>query len=109
MLTQGFMVAGLVLGLGNMAQASGLAPAVNSDLGCTASGQTVQYNGTVMSCGAIMRVVTTVGVLPVCTTSLRGTMYMVTDALAPVAMATVAAGGAIVTGVMCNGTNWIVQ
>jgi hypothetical protein len=35
-------------------------------------------------------------------------MYIVTDALTPVALATVAGGGAVKVPVICNGTNWIV-
>lgn len=50
----------------------------------------------------------TVGALPACATGLRGQMYIVTDALLPVTIANVAAGGAVVVGVLCNGTNWIV-
>lgn len=52
--------------------------------------------------------VTTVAALPTCTTGLRGTLYTVTNALLPAALATVAAGGVVVVGVICDGTNWIV-
>jgi hypothetical protein len=50
----------------------------------------------------------TIGALPACSTSLRGRIFIVTDALVPAALATVAAGGAVTVGVICNGTNWIV-
>lgn len=55
------------------------------------------------------RVVSTVAGLPACTAGIRGQMNMVTDALLPVALATVAAGGAVVIGVTCNGVAWVVQ
>lgn len=72
----------------------------------------------VWACGALaqpipaplpVRLTTTVAALPACATATRGTMYVVTDALLPAALATVANGGAVVVGVLCNGTNWIVQ
>lgn len=46
--------------------------------------------------------------LPTCNAAARGTIYMVTDALAPVALATVAGSGAVVVLVACNGAAWIV-
>lgn len=51
---------------------------------------------------------TVVGSLPTCNASTRGQMYIVTDSLLPVALATVAAGGAVVTKVFCSGVAWIV-
>lgn len=51
---------------------------------------------------------TTIGALPTCSAATRGRIYIVTDALLPVALATVAAGGAVVVAVTCNATNWIV-
>jgi hypothetical protein len=62
-----------------------------------------------VGCGTPQRSVTTIGSLPSCTSALRGKMYIVTDALLPTALANVAAGGAVVIGVMCNGVNWVVQ
>lgn len=50
----------------------------------------------------------TVGTLPTCNGGSLGLRYTVTDALAPVALATVVGSGAIVVSVLCNGTNWIV-
>lgn len=35
------------------AQAGGLIPAVNSDIGCTTSGQAVTYNGSALTCSAV--------------------------------------------------------
>ena len=52
--------------------------------------------------------VTTVASLPAASAALRGVRYLVTDALVPVALAAVAGGGAVVVGVMCNGSAWIV-
>lgn len=58
--------------------------------------------------GSLVTAVTTVAGLPACTTALQGARYTVNNALSPVALATVVAGGAIVVGVLCNGTAWIV-
>lgn len=55
------------------------------------------------------RPVVAVAGLPACNAASKGALYMVTDALAPVALATVAAAGAVSVGVTCDGTNWIVQ
>lgn len=89
---------------------AGIMPAVNSDMGCTANGQAVQYNGSVLACVAPTRPTSTVATLgTTCTSGQRGQMYIVTDALLPAALAIVAGSGAVVTGVTCNGTNWIVQ
>lgn len=52
--------------------------------------------------------VTTVGALPACAAATTGIFYVVTDALLPASLAVVAAGGAVVVPVVCNGTNWIV-
>lgn len=52
---------------------------------------------------------TVVGSLPTCNGGTIGTSYVVTDALLPVALATVAGSGAIVVRVLCNGTIWIVD
>jgi hypothetical protein len=51
---------------------------------------------------------TVVGSLPSCAAGTKGAIYMVTDALTPVALSTVVGGGAINVLVVCNGTNWIV-
>ena len=50
-----------------------------------------------------------VGSLPACNAGRAGSRSGVTDALAPVALATVAGGGSVKVGVYCDGTNWIVQ
>jgi hypothetical protein len=67
-----------------------------------ADSQTTGINGT-------SRPITTVAGLPTCNANNKGKMFFVTDTLAPVALATVAGGGAVQIGVLCNGTNWIVQ
>jgi len=93
--------------------AAGLVPPVNVDMGCTIAGQTLQYNGSVLACAAPTRPLATVGAgggqLPTCNSTTKGAMFLVTDALTPVAIATVVGGGAVSIGVTCNGTNWIVQ
>lgn len=93
--------------------AAGPVPAVNTDMGCTAAGQALQYNGAVLACTAPTRPLATVGAgggqLPACNSGTKGAMYIVTDALTPVAIATVVGGGAVSIGVTCNGANWIVQ
>ena len=91
------------------AMADGIIPAVNSDMGCTATGQGVVYNGSALVCQAPQRPVTVVGSLPACGAGTKGMMYFVTDALAPVALSAVAGSGAVQIGVTCNGTSWIVQ
>jgi len=91
------------------AVAAGLSPGSNVDMGCTASGQALVYNGSAIVCQAPQRPVTTVGALGSCSSSNQGAMMFVTDALAPVALSAVAAGGAVRIGVTCNGTSWIVQ
>lgn len=56
-----------------------------------------------------VRQTATVSTLPTCNAGAKGAMYLVTDSLLPAALATVSGGGAVVVGVMCNGTNWIVN
>lgn len=51
---------------------------------------------------------TVVGSLPTCNSASLGTSYIVTDALLPVSLAIVGAGGAVVVRIFCNGTAWIV-
>jgi hypothetical protein len=72
--------------------------------GISASAQTLT-----ISAGVAKRPISTVAGLPACNGGVQGQMYMVTDALAPVALAAVASGGAVIIGVTCNGTSWIVQ
>lgn len=56
-------------------------------------------------------VLKTVATLPTCnsTTVVFGMRYVAGDALAPVSLAPVVGGGAVVVGVICNGVNWIVE
>ena len=91
------------------AHAAGSVPAVNTDMGCTATGQSLQYSGSAIVCSAPQRPVTTVSGLPSCATGNKGAMYFVTDSLLPAALSVVSAGGAVQVGVTCNGTSWIVQ
>lgn len=93
----------------DVAMAAGSAPAVNTDLGCTVAGEAYQYSGSAMTCSTPLRPSTTVASLPTCDAAARGKMFIVTNALLPASLAIVAAGGAVVVGVTCNGTNWIVQ
>lgn len=55
-----------------------------------------------------VQLVYTIGTLPTCDASLKGRRFVVTDALTPVALATVVAGGAVVVPVYCNGAAWVV-
>ena len=89
--------------------AAGSAPGVNVDMGCTANGQALTYNGSAIVCQSPTRPSTTIGSLPTCNSGTQGMMYFVTDALLPAALATVGAGGAVKVGVTCNGSAWIVQ
>lgn len=50
-----------------------------------------------------------VGSLPTCGAATKGAFFLVTDALTPVALSTVAGSGAVIVPVVCNGTNWIVS
>ena len=70
--------------------------------GCTAAKGTVS-----LSCPLVLPQNTVAG-LAICSPGNKGTMSMVTDALLPAALATVAPGGAVNVGVMCNGSAWIV-
>lgn len=76
---------GLTLGMAMSALAQTMRPAVNTQL---------EY---------------TVATLPTCNTASRGLRVHVTDALTPVALATIVAGGAAVVPVFCNGTAYIVM
>jgi len=95
--------------VGAPALAASLMPAVNQEMNCTTAGQVLSYNGTTIICQAPSRPITTVSGLPTCNSGTQGVIYFVTDALAPVALSTVAGSGAVKIGVTCNGTNWIVQ
>jgi hypothetical protein len=59
--------------------------------------------------GALKLPTTTVASLPTCNAGALGTKYAVTDALTPVALASVVGGGAVVLSVFCNGTAWVVN
>ena len=68
----------------------------------------------VSGCGGVSTAIacrpsTIVASLPTCNAGSQGVMFMVTDALTPTSLNTVANGGAAHVGVICNGTNWIVQ
>lgn len=71
--------------LPNLAFGQGMTPPVNTDMA------------------------TTVAALPTCNAGTRGTILYVTNALTPVALATVVGGGAVVVPVFCNGAAWIVM
>lgn len=103
------LISGLLMLWASAVQAAGTVPAVNTDMGCTVAGQSLQYSGSTLVCGAPQSPVTTVSSLPSCTSGLRGASYFVTDSLGPVALATVVGGGAVGLLVVCNGTSWIVQ
>lgn len=51
----------------------------------------------------------TVATLPSCSASLKGQMWLVTDALLPLLLGIISGGGAVTAGVTCNGTNWVVE
>jgi hypothetical protein len=53
-------------------------------------------------------VITTVSGLGTCNTGAQGLIKGVTDALVPVALATVAGSGAVHVAVYCNGSVWII-
>ena len=51
----------------------------------------------------------TVGNLPACNAQNKGALYIVTDALTPLLLSIVIAGGSVNVVVMCNGTNFVVS
>lgn len=67
--------------------------------------------GTYPACtlAIVRRQTSTIAGLPACAGGTKGYMYLVSNALLPVALATVASGGAVNIGVTCDGSNWIVQ
>lgn len=67
-----------------------------------------QNMGVSSNAASPVRPTTTVGSLPTCNAAARGAMYIVTDSLLPASLVTIAAGGAVVAPVICNGTSWIV-
>ena len=103
------ILAAAVSAIAVAAYAAGPSPPVNVDMGCTLVGQVVAYNGTSLVCAAPQRPAATVATLPTCNAGTKGAMYLVTDALAPVALAVPAGGGAVPVGVTCNGTGYIIQ
>lgn len=56
----------------------------------------------------VKAVTSAVASLPTCNAGTQGTIRHVTNALLPVALTTVAGGGAVRVIVFCNGSNWIV-
>jgi hypothetical protein len=75
----------------------------------SALAQGVSGCGGVSASSACRQTIPTVAGLPTCSGGSQGQMYMVANALTPSALATVAGGGAVIVGVTCNGTNWIVE
>lgn len=67
-----------------------------------------QNMGSSSNSASPVRPTTTVGSLPTCNAAARGAMYIVTDSLLPASLVAIAAGGAVVAPVICNGTSWIV-
>lgn len=65
-------------------------------------------NGTANGAARVKWAPTVVGALGTCDATAEGTRWGVTDALTPVALSTVSAGGSVHVPVYCDGTNWIV-
>lgn len=86
--------------------AGGAIPAVNSDMGCTASGHSVYYNGTSLICGVSLEPTSTVAALPSCNSSIEGATYVVTNALTPALSVAVVDGGAVHVQVICLSSVW---
>lgn len=57
--------------------------------------------------GGLKLVPKTVSGLPTCNSGNKGLRYDVTDASAPTWNGTLAGGGAVTVGALCNGTNWV--
>ena len=91
--------------LTSLTTSAGIAANLSDETG-SSSGVLVFNNGPALTAPKIAS--TVVGSLGTCDAGATGTVKIVTDALVPVALATVAAGGAAVVPVYCNGTNWTV-
>lgn len=92
---------------GGLPYGTGVAGAVNlAYTGSAAQGLIKSWGHHTFDAAVIFKAVT-VGTLPTASAVPYGT-YSVTDSLAPVAGATVAAGGSAKATVQSNGTNWIV-
>jgi hypothetical protein len=73
----------------------------NDSHGSPSTNPVTEHNG--------KRVVTTVSALGTCNSTYEGTDKGVTDALSPVALATVTGGGSVHVPVYCDGSKWIVE
>lgn len=124
-------ILGIVLGVALGASLSGIvlaqtygyqtpAPIQSYDYGISTSGPintndpadggfTVQNMTVVNSKGAIRLPNTVAALGTTCTAAQTGQQFMVSDASSPTALATVAGSGSTTVGVLCNGTNWIVE
>lgn len=96
----------------NASGAASCASVANTDLtnsSLTVGAATVALGAAVQVKANTATVAAGGGALPSCVAGLRGTQYIVTDALVPVALAPVAPGGAAIVNVTCDGTDWIVM
>lgn len=73
----------------------------NVGIGTTTPQTTLDVNGIIRTAGY------TVAGLPAASSSLKGAIAYVTDALTPSFLTIVVGGGSTVTPVFCNGTNWV--
>lgn len=77
---------------------------------CSTTGQALAWDSTNgFQCMNMTAPSSTVASLPTCNAGTAGALYLVTNALAPVALSVVVGGGLINVSVICNGTNWVVQ
>lgn len=75
----------------------------------TQAASAVAITGGTVSGAAVTLPSSTVSGLPTCNAGATGRLALVTDALLPAILSTVAGSGAVKVQVLCNGSNWIVS
>lgn len=100
--------AALLVSTDNSVRAVDTAAATSSTTGALRSGGGIGAAGAIWAGTYTATGVIGVGSLPACGAGITGARMVVNDANATTFASTVAAGGANVVPVMCNGTNWII-
>ncbi len=101
-----------MVGLGNVTNTSDankpVSTAQQTALDLKANLASPSFTGTVTMPSTFKLTPVAISGLPTCNSGAKGSVAVVTDALLPAFLATVAAGGAVTVPVVCNGSNWIV-
>lgn len=109
-ITNGGLQRFLGLGDGCMAQQTNFDPTGNwGSVGTPYEicGGTMIINSPQLPFGIIFNSPVTVAALPSCTSGIKGTVQMVSDANSPTYLGTLTGGGSTETLARCNGTNWV--